>query len=114
VLHVLQTAYPEHNYVVLLRDKEKAEQVSNAYPKVRVVFGDLDSAALLEEEARKADIVVRELIVAFFNLYRVTKATADLAHAKHIGSVEAIARGLTTLNRAKPGKLPPLHEVETI
>ncbi|EYE90759.1 uncharacterized protein EURHEDRAFT_488300 [Aspergillus ruber CBS 135680] len=85
VLHVLQTAYPEHEYVVMLRDKEKAQKVSNAYPKVRVVSGDLDSAALLEEEARKADIVIH------------------LANAKHIESVEAIARGLTTPNRAKPG-----------
>jgi len=66
VLHVLQTEYPEHDYAVLLRDKEKAEQVSNAYPKVRVVFGDLYSAALLEEEACKADIVVREFDHYFF------------------------------------------------
>lgn len=65
MLHVLQTAYPEHEYAVLLRDKEKAEKVSNAYPKVRVLSGDLDSAALLEEEARKADIVVRKLILVF-------------------------------------------------
>lgn len=63
MLHVLQTEYPEHEYAVLLRDKEKAEKVSNAYPKVRVVSGDLDSAALLEEEARKADIVVRKFIL---------------------------------------------------
>lgn len=60
MLHVLQTAYPKHEYSVLLRDKEKADKVSNAYPKVRVVLGDLDSAELLEEEARKADIVVRK------------------------------------------------------
>lgn len=45
---------------MLVRDKAKAEQVSNAYPQVRVVLGELDSAALLEEEARKADVVVRE------------------------------------------------------
>ena len=61
VLHVLQTAHPEYEFTVLLRNKEKADQVVNAYPKVRVVLGDLDSSALLEEEAHKADVVVRKL-----------------------------------------------------
>lgn len=88
----------------MLRDKEKAQKVSNAYPKVRVVSGDLDSAALLEEEARKADIVIRKLTLVLSYHYIVAKFSADLANAKHIESVEAIARGLTTPNRAKPGK----------
>ena len=28
------------------------------YPKVRLVYGDLDNVELLEEEAKKADIVI--------------------------------------------------------
>lgn len=60
MLHVLQSTHPEFECAVLVRDKAKAEQVSNAYPQVRMVLGELDSAALLEEEARKADVVVRE------------------------------------------------------
>lgn len=58
---MLQTAHPKYEFTVLLRNKEKADQVVNAYPKVRVVLGDLDSSALLEEEAHKADVVVRKL-----------------------------------------------------
>ena len=65
MLHVLQTAHPEYEFTVLLRNKEKADQVVNAYPEVRVVLGDLDSSALLEEEARKADIVVRKCVFLF-------------------------------------------------
>lgn len=65
MLHVLQTAHPEYEFTVLLRNKEKADQIVNAYPKVRVVLGDLDSSALLEEEARKADIVVRKFVFFF-------------------------------------------------
>lgn len=65
MLHVLQIAHPEYEFTVLLRNKEKADQVVNAYPKVRVVLGDLDSSALLEEEARKADVVVRKFVLLF-------------------------------------------------
>lgn len=60
VLYSLHTAHPEFEYVLLVRDEQKAEQVSKAYPKARIVLGDLDSTALLEDEARKADIVVRK------------------------------------------------------
>lgn len=31
-----------------------------AYPDVRIILGDLDNVALIEEEAAKADVVVRE------------------------------------------------------
>lgn len=62
---MLQTAHPEYEFTVLLRNKEKADQVVNAYPKVRVVLGDLDSSALLEEEARKAEVVVRKFVLLF-------------------------------------------------
>lgn len=44
---------------MLIRSKEKAEKLSSEYPKVRVVLGDLDSADIIEEEVKKADIVFR-------------------------------------------------------
>lgn len=45
---------------MLLRGNTKAAAVSKAYPDVRVVLGDLDSASLIEEEASRADLVVRK------------------------------------------------------
>lgn len=60
VLHLLQSAHPEYQISTLVRGSENAAVVSKAYPKVRVVTGDLDNASLIEEEARQADVVIRE------------------------------------------------------
>jgi nucleoside-diphosphate-sugar epimerase len=60
VLHALKSTHPEHQYCVLLRDSAKADIVSRAYPDIRVILGDLDNAPLIEEEAAKADVVIRE------------------------------------------------------
>jgi hypothetical protein len=54
----------------LVRSKEKGNLVTSQHPSVRLVYGDLDSAQLLEEETAKADIVFRtaipsELLVGF-------------------------------------------------
>ncbi|RAL12670.1 uncharacterized protein BO97DRAFT_51955 [Aspergillus homomorphus CBS 101889] len=85
VLHALRLALPKCEYSVLLRDKEKAKKISAAYPDVRVVVGDLEAAAVIEKEASQADVVIHA------------------ASTNHIKSVEAIARGLSAENRAKPG-----------
>ena len=61
VLHALKLAFPQFEYTALLRDSAKADQITKAYPDVRVVHGDLDATSLIEEEARRADIVIREL-----------------------------------------------------
>lgn len=58
VLHVLKTAHPEYECSVLIRDSANAASVSEKYPDVRVVLGDLDSASLIEQEAGRADVVV--------------------------------------------------------
>ncbi|KAL4802502.1 hypothetical protein BDV18DRAFT_163904 [Aspergillus unguis] len=76
ILHELQTGHSEYELAALVRSPEKAEKVVAAYPKVRVVSGDLDNVDLIEEEARKSDVVIHA------------------ASNKHLPSVEAIARGL--------------------
>ncbi|KAI9744893.1 MAG: hypothetical protein M1818_001818 [Claussenomyces sp. TS43310] len=57
-LHVLYNAHPEYSYSALVRSSTKGAPVAAAYPSVRLVYGDLDNSALLEEEASKADIVL--------------------------------------------------------
>jgi uncharacterized protein YbjT (DUF2867 family) len=42
----------------LVRDSQSAKLVEEAYPQVEVVIGDLDDAALIEEEASKAAIIL--------------------------------------------------------
>ena len=52
--------HPDWNYTCLVRTQEKAEAVQQAFPGVRTVIGDLDSDELLEEEAARADIIIRK------------------------------------------------------
>lgn len=58
-LFAISKEHPDYEYSLLIRTKEKAEQVKKAYPSARIVLGDLDASDLLEEEAAKADIVLR-------------------------------------------------------
>ena len=45
-----------------MRNSDKGGQVASQFPKVRLVYADLDNVDVLEEEARKADIVLSEQI----------------------------------------------------
>lgn len=59
VLYALTKAHPEYEYAALVRGA-KAAVVAAAYPKIRIIKGDLDDAAIIEEESAKADIVIGE------------------------------------------------------
>ncbi|KAH0162491.1 hypothetical protein KCU67_g5923, partial [Aureobasidium melanogenum] len=57
-LHVIVQAHPdEYEITALVRNTDKGAQVAAEYPKVKLVYGDLDSSDLLEEESKKADVV---------------------------------------------------------
>jgi len=55
----LYTQHPDYQYTALVRTKDKATIVEKAYPNVKIVLGDLDNSELLEEQASKADVVLR-------------------------------------------------------
>ncbi|EXJ61499.1 uncharacterized protein A1O5_11815 [Cladophialophora psammophila CBS 110553] len=76
-LYALNQKYPEWEYCALIRTQEKASQVEQQYPKLRIVLGDLDDPGVLREESAKADIVLH---------------TADASD--HEGAAKAIAAGL--------------------
>ncbi|GME38239.1 NAD-dependent epimerase/dehydratase [Neofusicoccum parvum] len=76
-LYALHKKHPDWSYTALVRTKEKGAQVTQAYPDVTLVYGDLDSYDLIKEQAAKADIVVH---------------TADASD--HKGAAKAIAEGL--------------------
>lgn len=61
-LFALVEAHPDWEYTCLVRNPDKGAKVAAIYPKVRLVYGTLDSTDLLEEEAGKADIVYRTKI----------------------------------------------------
>ena len=58
--HLVQ-AHPDYDITCLVRNSDKGAQVASQYSRIKLVYGDLDSAELLEEEAKKADIVLREI-----------------------------------------------------
>ncbi|KAK4574444.1 hypothetical protein LTR86_001285 [Recurvomyces mirabilis] len=58
-LHNLYAKHPDHQYTALVRTKDKAAIVEKAYPNVQIVIGDLDNSELLEEQASKANVVLR-------------------------------------------------------
>ncbi|PNS20981.1 hypothetical protein CAC42_3318 [Sphaceloma murrayae] len=76
-LHNLYQEHPDYEYTALLRTEQKAQAVRKAFPNIRIVIGDLDSAELIKEEAAKADIVLH---------------AADASD--HEGAARAIAAGL--------------------
>lgn len=59
-LYRINEAHPDWEITCLVRNSEKGSKVAAQYPKVKLVYGDLDSADVIEEEAKKADIVYRE------------------------------------------------------
>jgi hypothetical protein len=59
-LHALYNKHPEYEYTALVRTEEKGEPVKKAFPNIRLVIGDNDNSKVLEDEASKADVVIRE------------------------------------------------------
>lgn len=60
-LYSLYNKHPDWEYTAFVRDSDRAAPVAAAFPKVRFAYGTLEDAAIIEEEASKADIVLREL-----------------------------------------------------
>lgn len=53
--------HPDYEYTALVRSEDHAKKITEKYPSVKVVLGNLDSYDLLKKEAAKADIVLRKL-----------------------------------------------------
>ncbi|KAF2120563.1 hypothetical protein BDV96DRAFT_538759 [Lophiotrema nucula] len=87
ILNVLYNKHPDYQYTALVRTKSKGEQVTKAFPEVKIVLGDLDDSEILEKEAASANIVIH---------------CADASD--HEGAAKAIAKGLASgHSKEKPG-----------
>ncbi|GAB7360157.1 hypothetical protein MBLNU230_g7920t1 [Neophaeotheca triangularis] len=75
-LYVIANAHPEYEITCLVRNSDKGAAIATQYSKVKLVYGDLDSADLIEEESKKADIVL------------------NFAHADHEGAARTIVDSL--------------------
>jgi len=86
-LYALYKTHPEYEYSALVRNSDKGAPVAAAFSKIRLVYGTLDDASILEEETAKADIVLH---------------TAD--SSDHEGAARAIAKGLAAgHSKERPG-----------
>ncbi|KAK7985361.1 hypothetical protein PG988_002983 [Apiospora saccharicola] len=54
----LYESHPDYDYTLLVRNEERGKLVAEKYPKVRLVYGDLSAADVIEKEAAAADVVV--------------------------------------------------------
>lgn len=59
VLHELTRAHPDYSIAALVRNRETARGISDTFPTIRTVVGDLDDAELVEREASEANVVLR-------------------------------------------------------
>ncbi|EKG10799.1 NAD-dependent epimerase/dehydratase [Macrophomina phaseolina MS6] len=76
-LYSISTAHPEYEWTCLVRNSDKGALIAKQYPKVKLVYGDLDSSDLITEESAKADIV------------------CNWANCDHAGAATAIIAGLS-------------------
>ena len=72
-LFTIANAHPEYELTALVRNSDRGALVASQYPKIRLVYGDLESADLIREEAQKADIVLSE----YRHHHRAGRLTAD-------------------------------------
>lgn len=84
-MYTVTQAHPEWEITCCVRNSEKGAKVVAAFPNVKLVYGDLDAAEILEEAAAQADIVYH------------------FADCDHEPSARAIAKGLARRQSDKPG-----------
>jgi N-acetyl-gamma-glutamylphosphate reductase len=58
-LYTIANAHPDWEITCLVRNSSKGAKVASQYPKVNLVYGDLDSTELIETECKKADLIYR-------------------------------------------------------
>ena len=109
-LHAIVQAHPEYEVSCLVRNSEKGAQVASRFPKVRLLYGDLDSLDILEAEAKLANVVLRGPPFSSHRMIsNVTKITnqlhVDCAHTDHEASVKALLKGLAAHSPPQPSYL---------
>ncbi|PGH20345.1 hypothetical protein AJ80_03613 [Polytolypa hystricis UAMH7299] len=84
-LYRIHEAHPDWEITALVRNSDRGAVIASKYPTVNLVYGSLNSADVIEEEAKKADIVYH------------------FANCDHVASARAIAKGLAAHTSDRPG-----------
>ncbi|CAI6333471.1 unnamed protein product [Periconia digitata] len=82
-LYTIANTYPDLEFTALVRNSDKGAKVASQYPKIKLVYGELDRFDLLTTEAAKADIVLHTANAG--NLEAVNALIAGLAQKKTPG-----------------------------
>ena len=80
-LYEIAAKHPDYEIAALVRNSDKGAQVASQYSDLRLIYRSLDDEAKLEDEAKKADIVLH------------------CAHADHEIGAKALAKGLASRGR---------------
>ncbi len=90
----------------LVRDTSKARHLSDLYPHVEIIQGGLDDSELVEQETRKADVILSQFVPSSSPLVQAERPL-DLAATGHHGAASAIAKGLQgRAGSQNPGSSP--------
>ncbi|CAH0047337.1 unnamed protein product [Clonostachys solani] len=84
-LSIIVEAHPEWSIRCLVRNNDKGALITAKYPGIQLVYGELDSVDIIEQEAKDADIVYH------------------FADCDHEPSAIAIAKGLANHTPDRPG-----------
>jgi nucleoside-diphosphate-sugar epimerase len=84
-LYLVAEKHPDWELTCLVRNSDKGAKIAAAYPKARLVYGDLDAVDVIEEEASKADIIYH------------------FANCDHEASAKAITNGMDRRSSSSPG-----------
>ncbi|KAF2993960.1 hypothetical protein E8E13_000272 [Curvularia kusanoi] len=87
VLYAVANTYLDLEITALVRNSDKGAQVAAQYPKIRLVYGDLDSSDLLTTESANANIVLH------------------CADCDHVGAATAIVAGMSKSSIPGPSYL---------
>ncbi|TVY82495.1 Uncharacterized protein LSUE1_G001587 [Lachnellula suecica] len=77
LLHSMIAKHPDYQITGLVRTREQEQKIISRYPSVRTAIGDLNSANVIIEQSKQADVVLQ---------------TAD---ADHLGAITSIVHGLS-------------------
>ncbi|KAF2275188.1 NAD dependent epimerase/dehydratase family protein [Westerdykella ornata] len=87
VLYAIAHAFPDLEITALVRNSDKGAKVAAQYPKIRLVYGDLDSTDVITKASAEADVVV------------------NTANVDHEASARAIVAGLAQKKEGEKGWL---------
>ncbi|KAI9709611.1 MAG: hypothetical protein M1812_007659 [Candelaria pacifica] len=86
-LYAISQAHPEFEWTCLVRNSDRGGLIASQYRKAKLVYGTLDDTQMLEEEAKKANVVL------------------NFANADHEAAATALCKGLAAHSPKDPGYL---------